>query len=87
MKRKYKVIRFSNEHIHIVVNHGTHLHVQCVLSRNWNRCTAGDLSSIEDWKDLPRSQDRSYYDGNAWTRATIDDSYCYQCENTPAEVA
>jgi hypothetical protein len=68
----YKVIRFSNEHIHVVTREGrgkeAELHVQCYLSRNWNRCTAGDLDPT-DWPSIAASQDRSYYDGNAWTRA------------------
>ena len=55
----FKIIRFSDEHIHVVQKHGrgeqAHLKVNCVMSRNWNRCTAPEIGV----KDGPQSGLRS----------------------------
>lgn len=58
---KYGVIHYSQEHIHVVTKNEE----RCYLSRNWNRCTAGLNHKIKDADNLTRS----YYDGNAWTKA------------------
>ena len=80
----FKVIRFSDEHIHIVQKHGrgaqAHLKVNCVMSRNWNRCTAPEIG-VGDWPDLDPSQNRSYYDGGQWTKVNVSDfDYCPECQ-------
>ena len=83
--RNYKVIRYSDEHIHIAEFHrGTakceeHIHERCFLSRNWSTCTARDLT-VQQYNAL-NSQDRSYYDGNGWSKAGIEDAICWKCSD------
>ena len=50
------------------------------MSRNWNRCTAPEIG-VGDWPDLDPSQNRSYYDGDKWTKVNVSDfDYCPECQ-------
>ena len=70
----FRVVKYSNEHIHVVEideETGAVWTDTCHLSRNWNRCTAPDLSKLTikdfDSDDMPESADDfKYYDGNDW---------------------
>jgi hypothetical protein len=63
-----KVIRYSDEHIHILSRrHGE----TCHLSRNWNRCAAGD-NTMRDAEPIRKREDALYYDGNDWRDARQD---------------
>lgn len=58
----YKVVRYSNEHIHVVTRNTD----TCYLSRNWSRCTAATHVFA---RCSSKSKDRSYYNGNDWVKA------------------
>ena len=69
----YRVVTYSNEHIHVceLDEAGKVIEDTCYLSRNWNRCTAPDLTKLTakdfDADDIPdTADDFKYYDGNDW---------------------
>jgi len=79
----YKVRRFSNEHIHVAEMHDGHVQEECFMSRNWNRCTASELT-VEQYESGPLDgDDLSYHDGDNWVDAPLSD-YCPLCQEIPA---
>jgi hypothetical protein len=69
--RNYKVIKYSDEHIHLVQVVGGEVHEECFMGRNWSRCTARPCT-VADYRSGPLDgQDRTYYDGDRWTKAEL----------------
>ncbi len=68
-----KIIKYSKEHIHLIrLDRGDmEPDEQCFLSRNYNRCTASNITAKEFHK-LPAGGSRKYFNGDKWEVAQFE---------------
>ena len=74
-----RFIKYSNEHVHVLECESRHgglylVNERCLLSRNWNRCTAREIPKDVDISgdagiDVADEEDFVWYDGEKWHQA------------------